>query len=439
MNKEYELLKQYEAELHDASGFYEWQDKMRKKDYLEEEERTKERIIQTQLARDSAVEAHDAAARLKAIQAEHQKKELQSQLELKEREFEAELAEKQKVVEQTAEEREKARIAEQLVLAEKCEVAEQRRKAKELELAQKKREEEFELVRKKELIRQIRALERAPRESAKVFDRAEAPCHGLLEEMSMAELKERLKVMQAQHDRMVEEKRERQLAKKAEKAELLTDKVQLLAKVREQAREQLIETRDYLRQQKQQEEVKKDRQREDVLIEVAARLESKKKAKKEQEQRLRKELQEISTKQQFQLSSLEQLEGKKNADQVSGLCRESLRRQSKRLEQSRLDRLVAQGSEAQRRKNVESDHREYKDMQDISDRRTVKARQEDSAFKKELAASFRHARDLSRSHSNKQIELSGHSANQYMKRTASLPAALPALSEDVTCKFNSMR
>ncbi|CAJ1412577.1 unnamed protein product [Effrenium voratum] len=256
MNKEYELLKQYEAELHDASGFYEWQDKMRKKDYLEEEERTKERIIQTQLARDSAVEAHDAAARLKAIQAEHQKKELQSQLELKEREFEAELAEKQKVVEQTAEEREKARIAEQLVLAEKCEVAEQRRKAKELELAQKKREEEFELVRKKELIRQIRALERAPRESAKVFDRAEAPCHGLLEEMSMAELKERLKVMQAQHDRMVEEKRERQLAKKAEKAELLTDKVQLLAKVREQAREQLIETRDYLRQQKQQEEVK---------------------------------------------------------------------------------------------------------------------------------------------------------------------------------------
>ena len=29
-------------------------------------------------------------------------------------------------------------------------------------------------------------------------------------------------------------------------------------------------------------------------------------------------------------------------DQVSGLCRESLRRQSKRLEQSRLDRLVAQ-------------------------------------------------------------------------------------------------
>lgn len=43
-----------------------------RKDYLEEEERTKERIIQTQLARDSAVEAHDAAARLKAIQAEHQ-------------------------------------------------------------------------------------------------------------------------------------------------------------------------------------------------------------------------------------------------------------------------------------------------------------------------------------------------------------------------------
>ena len=43
-----------------------------RKDDLDEQARVKERLIQTQLARDSAIEAQDAAARLKSIQAEHQ-------------------------------------------------------------------------------------------------------------------------------------------------------------------------------------------------------------------------------------------------------------------------------------------------------------------------------------------------------------------------------
>lgn len=43
-----------------------------RKDDLDEQARIKERLIQTQLARDSAIEAQDAAARLKSIQAEHQ-------------------------------------------------------------------------------------------------------------------------------------------------------------------------------------------------------------------------------------------------------------------------------------------------------------------------------------------------------------------------------
>lgn len=43
-----------------------------RKDDLEEQARVKERLIKTQLARDSAIEAQEAASRLKSIQAEHQ-------------------------------------------------------------------------------------------------------------------------------------------------------------------------------------------------------------------------------------------------------------------------------------------------------------------------------------------------------------------------------
>ena len=55
-----------------------------------------------------------------------------------------------------------------------------------------KDEEEYEHRRKQELIRQIRELEKIPIVRTKGFDPTEAGGHGLLEEMSIAELRERI-------------------------------------------------------------------------------------------------------------------------------------------------------------------------------------------------------------------------------------------------------
>ena len=59
-------------------------------------------------------------------------------------------------------------------------------------LKRKRDEEEFERQRKQELIRQIRELEKIPIVRTKGFDPTEAGGHGLLEEMSIAELRERI-------------------------------------------------------------------------------------------------------------------------------------------------------------------------------------------------------------------------------------------------------
>jgi len=59
-------------------------------------------------------------------------------------------------------------------------------------LKRKKDEEEYEHRKKQELIRQIRELEKIPIVRTKGFDPTEAGGHGLLEEMSIAELRERL-------------------------------------------------------------------------------------------------------------------------------------------------------------------------------------------------------------------------------------------------------
>lgn len=59
-------------------------------------------------------------------------------------------------------------------------------------LKRKQDEEAFELAKKTELIRQIRELEKIPIQRTKGFDPTEASGLGLMEEMSIAELRERL-------------------------------------------------------------------------------------------------------------------------------------------------------------------------------------------------------------------------------------------------------
>jgi hypothetical protein len=59
-------------------------------------------------------------------------------------------------------------------------------------MQRKKDEEEIEQRKKEELIRQIRELERIPIVRTKGFDPTETSGIGLLEEMSLAELRERL-------------------------------------------------------------------------------------------------------------------------------------------------------------------------------------------------------------------------------------------------------
>ena len=74
-------------------------------------------------------------------------------------------------------------------------------------LKRKKDEEEYEHRRKQELIRQIRELEKIPIVRTKGFDPTEAGGHGLLEEMSVAELRERIEHQKRQIEQDIENKR----------------------------------------------------------------------------------------------------------------------------------------------------------------------------------------------------------------------------------------
>merc|ERR1719160_2339641 len=75
------------------------------------------------------------------------------------------------------------------------------------------------MAKKKDLIRQIRALERVSVVRPIAFDPSEPPRHGVLEEMSYAELQERLTMERARREREVEVRRQNIIEDRNQKVE----------------------------------------------------------------------------------------------------------------------------------------------------------------------------------------------------------------------------
>lgn len=96
----------------------------------------------------------------------------------------------------------------------------------------KKKEDEIEKERRDDLIRQIRALELAPVERVKIFDPTETSGLGFLDEMSLAELKERLNILKIRRKQEEEQRRKDILAEQEEKQKDLDDRVEMIKKER---------------------------------------------------------------------------------------------------------------------------------------------------------------------------------------------------------------
>jgi hypothetical protein len=87
-------------------------------------------------------------------------------------------------------------------------------------MAKRRAEElEHENAKRMELIRQIRELEKIPIQRTKGFDPTEVGGHGLMEEMSIAELRERLEFNKRERMQDIDFKREKNLKRKEVEAQ----------------------------------------------------------------------------------------------------------------------------------------------------------------------------------------------------------------------------
>lgn len=234
--KDAQLIRNYESELRDPMEFYRWQSSMLQQDedkYKAEVEARRLDMVQAQYeaieaAHRARVANGEVASQMKATAKEMEAQRLAEEAQLQDNYYQGmvEIKRNRDIAPREAEEKVKDENKKQREELNAFLAAERERKAAEDALEQAQREE---------LIRQIRALDRVHREHVVVFDPTESPQHGLLEQLSLTELKERLQVRKAEQLAWEEERRERILTDKQDKENMLVDKVRNLSRLRNAA------------------------------------------------------------------------------------------------------------------------------------------------------------------------------------------------------------
>ncbi|NXC41071.1 CFA99 protein, partial [Penelope pileata] len=209
----------------DPSEFLEWQKQMRGKDLEEQLAEIECRRLQGKLSYEEAVLAHQNIIqenKKKADLIREEKAELMH--EYAERCLQ-EHKEMRELVEKVAEGHKNAKQAKlklqkykQQIVQEVCE--------ENRELFRQALEEEEEMLKKKyELIQQIRAIDSSASLKHKFVDLTETGGHGLICEMSIVELRERLALLREAQKAAEEEKRDQIIHEKQAKEQLLLDKL----------------------------------------------------------------------------------------------------------------------------------------------------------------------------------------------------------------------
>ncbi|KGL97654.1 hypothetical protein N301_16012, partial [Charadrius vociferus] len=225
MEQELERIENLLRGAGDPSEFLEWQKQMRGKDLKEQLAEIECRRLQGKLSHEEAVLAHQNVIqenKKKADLMREKKAELMHQYAEKRLQEQKEMRE---LVEQVVEGHKNAKQAKiklqkykQQIVQEVCE--------ENRELLRQALEEEEEKLRKRyELIQQIRAIESLPSLRHKFVDLTETGGHGLICEMSIVELRERLALLREAQKAAEEEKRDQIIHEKQAKEQLLLDKL----------------------------------------------------------------------------------------------------------------------------------------------------------------------------------------------------------------------
>ncbi|XP_062832042.1 cilia- and flagella-associated protein 99 isoform X2 [Anolis carolinensis] len=218
----------------DPSEFLEWQKQMREKDLDQQLTEEECRRLQGKLSYEEAIVARQNCVRENQKKAE-QEREMEEvmnhhceQRQLKE------LKARQKNVQQVTEARKNVKQARMKLQKCKRQIAQEVSEESQEILARAFKEEEEKVRKRCELIQQIRAIEYVPSIKSKFVDLTQTPNHGVLGEMSIVELQERLALLKEAQKKAEEEKRDQITHEKYLKEQLLLGTLEQISVFREQ-------------------------------------------------------------------------------------------------------------------------------------------------------------------------------------------------------------
>ncbi|KAG6587130.1 DNA repair protein RadA [Phytophthora cinnamomi] len=385
-DREAALIRAYESELRDPLEFYRWQANMQQQDeanWRREVETRRLEMVQAQYdaieaARQAKLENREVAlemkerARCRAAEREQEENGLVEKYRL--------LTEEVKRVRDTAPREAEAQVRE--------ENAKQRDALQEFLAAERERkaqEDAKEQAAREDLIRQIRALDRVHREYVAVFDPTETAQLGLLQEMSLAELRERLRVRHEEQKRWEESRREAILTDKQEKNADLLEKATNAARRRRATASANAAARSKKKALAIAREMEEQALRRKNNLELAEKLQRQREERQQQTEKLRLEAEELATRRRFLGAAKNMLEenhfdqlkcgferearNRQETHQVESITMENVRAQEKRMNSEYRERqrvakqeenharaqVYARAKEDARRRNREED------------------------------------------------------------------------------------
>ncbi len=299
-NKEEEAaLNKILIEKKDSKEFDRWQNEMKIKDDILKMQEIEKRKLELELNREVAstyMQRRIQKNQLKA--AEHKKQEM--------------LNMKKKAEEKAEDIKNKKEVIKEIHKGQENVIKQKVQKTKDNQELYKNRKKEYNelnliaqeekkiyLDRRDDLIRQIRELEKLPIRRTTGFDPTETPGYGLLEEMSLVELRERLALQKRMLADEIKSKKEENKLRMQERADELINKAQIIQENRDRLRNQKEIERKAKKDAKIAEKERLRMAREKSLFEVKQKIENKKQKLKKEDEIFQKKIREIKLQRQF--------------------------------------------------------------------------------------------------------------------------------------------
>jgi len=371
--QEASLLKAYEADLRDSTEFFEWQAARRKEDEAE-----KLRLVE-QRRMESAASQQEARLATQRREEENQKlaAEMRDEgargIETRKLTHIAEVEERRKRVCEVQETRDAPAIV-RAKIERKNKVANREMRAEQKRREEAKRlEDELEQKRRNDLIAQIRALERVPTKRVTQFDPTESGGHGLLEEMSLLELKERLAMNEMREKKNQMELRQKIIQNRIGKEKAMKARLEVIRRARTAAYAANRKARQVQRERDAEIARLEQEVKDEAKIKLAEKLAAIREQREGEIQRLQDEEDRVQKRNMFLGAAKDMVEQRTQQDFVKGLERRA--RETQKREQL----------EAKRREDIQQ--REMAVRDDFARHMAQSKRHQDAQARAELQAS----------------------------------------------------